>query len=1101
MYKFGLLKAAIASLFAVIAARAQDTTDPLANSHVLNSGSGSPSIVLISGPQTGDSCFQRIYNFNAPGNSLSAGVFYGSSGPMKIGATRETGLGTGDFDGDGFDEIAAVWEGTDRKLKLMVSRMQVMLPGWPETFAYIDSIGAGTCHEDPLNAIGATTDPWAVHLVTGNFDDDPEKEILLSYWSPSGRIVMNIYNVTTDTMTAKLHLEVGAADSSEVLDAGLGESARFDITTGNFDGDSLSEIALLSVRKITSDIWTPYLRLFEVTAGGIAPRALVDSIYVMSNAGRDPNLGEGIHWENLDITTGSLTNDGYDEIIVSVQVRYGLWWYVERFWTKYWGFDQTIEIYLRSYVVRDISSQIDLYDDRGWTSGYYNIVKEQGYAYYTRTPGGHSSVATGDLNLDGKDEVIWSREGAGGIVIFEPTYFNQIGSLPIAVDHGSTSEICVANLDTVGTPGGDLPEIVIVDRLDGGRLRVFRDSLAGTALIIREATKMQTLEFLKTVNMAIGNFNGKRITLGTPKYSTLTQILQPLVILNSPPVHFDVFNDTAFDVCKSFNANTSGFVAKYTKDSATSSEVAFETNKDWGISAGIQVEYSSLFWSLKGKLGMNYGEKFSKEEGSSHSQSVTSGTLTRVEDVIYASTMRYRIWEYPVFRDGLKKGTIMVVDPAVTENQWFPSKSWSGNSYVPDHEVGNILSYREYPALSDNPFLSEMIMGTYDKSFTVSGDPEYDWGLTISDFQTEGAETQKEFGVDWGVSGEYWGCAGVGVYTIQAQVEGQFSKSEIQTQRMKVSTGLNISVHLAPLDKSMAEVEYSVTPYAYWGKNGALVIDYAVRPEIAEGGGVPTWWEKRYGSKPDPAFILPWRYDPEKGYGIGEEAQRYQTKDLLFFPPSPDGGDTVTIIARVHNFSLVPTTGAVCVRFYIGDPGSGGTLIQALDGSDQVWTDSAIAARGTQNVRFQWRLPASVGQHPHIYAQIDPQNSIDEIHENNNTGWAVLNKETPGSDDVTDRPALPMDFALWQNYPNPFNPVTTIRYALPARSTVILKVYNVLGQEIMEPVNEQKPPGVYAFHWNAGNLPSGVYFCRLKATSLSDPSKGINQVKKMLLMK
>ena len=82
----------------------------------------------------------------------------------------------------------------------------------------------------------------------------------------------------------------------------------------------------------------------------------------------------------------------------------------------------------------------------------------------------------------------------------------------------------------------------------------------------------------------------------------------------------------------------------------------------------------------------------------------------------------------------------------------------------------------------------------------------------------------------------------------------------------------------------LGEVGYSVTPYAYWATNGALNVDYAVKPELAPPGGTDIWWQAHYGDQPDPAFILPWRYDPEKGFGLQEAAKRYQTKDLTFIP-------------------------------------------------------------------------------------------------------------------------------------------------------------------------------------------------------------------------
>ncbi|HMD14636.1 MAG TPA: T9SS type A sorting domain-containing protein, partial [Bacteroidota bacterium] len=96
---------------------------------------------------------------------------------------------------------------------------------------------------------------------------------------------------------------------------------------------------------------------------------------------------------------------------------------------------------------------------------------------------------------------------------------------------------------------------------------------------------------------------------------------------------------------------------------------------------------------------------------------------------------------------------------------------------------------------------------------------------------------------------------------------------------------------------------------------------------------------------------------------------------------------------------------------------------------------------------------------------------------------------------------LPKQFSLAQNYPNPFNPGTTINFELPKESRVQLQLYNLLGQNVLNILNETRPAGVYEVLVNAGNLSSGVYFYRLEATSMVDLNKTFMQVRKMVLMK
>ncbi|MEJ2494029.1 MAG: T9SS type A sorting domain-containing protein [Ignavibacteriaceae bacterium] len=89
---------------------------------------------------------------------------------------------------------------------------------------------------------------------------------------------------------------------------------------------------------------------------------------------------------------------------------------------------------------------------------------------------------------------------------------------------------------------------------------------------------------------------------------------------------------------------------------------------------------------------------------------------------------------------------------------------------------------------------------------------------------------------------------------------------------------------------------------------------------------------------------------------------------------------------------------------------------------------------------------------------------------------------------------IPTGYSLLQNYPNPFNPSTTISYQLVKGGKVTLKVYDVLGEEIVTLINEYKPTGRYEVEFDAANLPSGVYFYQLRAGDFI-------QTKKMLLLK
>jgi len=89
---------------------------------------------------------------------------------------------------------------------------------------------------------------------------------------------------------------------------------------------------------------------------------------------------------------------------------------------------------------------------------------------------------------------------------------------------------------------------------------------------------------------------------------------------------------------------------------------------------------------------------------------------------------------------------------------------------------------------------------------------------------------------------------------------------------------------------------------------------------------------------------------------------------------------------------------------------------------------------------------------------------------------------------------IPPKPKLLQNYPNLFNPTTEIGFRIADFGMVSLKVFDVLGREMATLVNEEKSPGSYSVRWDATNVGSGMYFCRLE-------SHGGHETMKMLLVK
>ena len=104
------------------------------------------------------------------------------------------------------------------------------------------------------------------------------------------------------------------------------------------------------------------------------------------------------------------------------------------------------------------------------------------------------------------------------------------------------------------------------------------------------------------------------------------------------------------------------------------------------------------------------------------------------------------------------------------------------------------------------------------------------------------------------------------------------------------------------------------------------------------------------------------------------------------------------------------------------------------------------------------------------------------------------------SDVIETTIALPKSFDLSQNYPNPFNPTTKINYQVPVDAKVIMEVYNITGQKVMELVNQQQSAGYYTVDFGSSKLSSGVYIYRLVASDLAT-GNNFSSIKKMMLLK
>jgi photosystem II stability/assembly factor-like uncharacterized protein len=163
--------------------------------------------------------------------------------------------------------------------------------------------------------------------------------------------------------------------------------------------------------------------------------------------------------------------------------------------------------------------------------------------------------------------------------------------------------------------------------------------------------------------------------------------------------------------------------------------------------------------------------------------------------------------------------------------------------------------------------------------------------------------------------------------------------------------------------------------------------------------------------------------------------------------------------------------------------------ISGVTGQDNTWWTirQANLIYKTTNNGTTWTTDYTNAVTTTIYNHIAKARTGNRIWACTSTGLISKNDGLVGIAPVSNE--IPSSFGLEQNYPNPFNPTTTIRYSIPSASNVTVKIYDMLGNEVMTVVNAYQNAGTYAGPVDASKLASGVYFYTIKAGNFTDTKK------------
>jgi hypothetical protein len=934
--------------------------------------------------------FQQIYKLTGP-NAANQRFTLGNRVEERVdqnqaaaGRRRMDSIAV-DLTGQGIDTFVSAWEGPTQTVKIYIS--QAISTTLQERRLTL---------ETPLAPGNSGDNNGYIRLAAGDLTGDGAEEFVVAFQGADAKLHLTAYANRGDSLP-----QVLASVADESLPLTPLHFARFGVTLGDFDGDGNAEVALAYVRQNpnNADNWAVFLRLYDLVGNQLQPK-VGQIVFIAPPNPNNTRLGD----TNLVLTSGDFDGDGAAEVAV-VAGRYLTVQDVDP------GGDDTF------------LTLVDLGDDLSTptidpleavdktTISTLNILQPD-----RNSP---TDVAAADLNNDGRPEVIL----AVGPDILLYSVDNQLNAtqqlrydtmqngMPAvrAETHGLGSrvlgvrqvggqvEIALA-APTISPESGSMRQsmnLVVYTATNNLKNLTLVASQLNSNPIVTESGEYRhfALAVGGPTNLRLGNYSKKGIA---------TAISQPLIVVKAPPTHFDQFGDEGFDVSDCFPTDVrlacgglyNKFTATFSQGSQQQRSISTQLNSDWAIAESLSGNLSAVGIALDANLKKSYGEGFEKVEGTTATYTDVTEDYLWQDDRILASVVDYAVYEFEVLVNEQMAGHVLVVRPQGTpELTWFGAKDWTGFAFIPDSQPGNILSYAESveEIRTTGNFAERIMPDSRIQTQTISRDTSFGTtrAITYQEDVEQGATKTRTLEME--VGAKLGGTKDFGKVTagLEIGVENTYSKKEISTQKVNLGEWFGVKLVFGNINSAITDANYRITPYIYWATNGAVVVDYAVQPELSRPGFPAGWWQTHYGEKADPAFLLPWRHDAAR---LGYATPAYKlnlTKDILFDPPNAQAQEAVTIIARIHNYSLRETATPPVVRFYLDDPDAGGTPLVGVNGETSVTVAGNIPARGSAIVTFPWRVPEGL-RYPRIYAVIDPDGAIAEVHEDNNKAFAIL---------------------------------------------------------------------------------------------------------------
>ncbi len=607
--------------------------------------------------------------------------------------------------------------------------------------------------------------------------------------------------------------------------------------------------------------------------------------------------------------------------------------------------------------------------------------------------------------------------------------------------------------------------------------------------------------------VSLSDFDGDQFRIG--EYTSLgcfTDVIRPVTVLNTPPVHIDYINGVIHDVNECYGDNDCASSVQKSTEQFTQEEFSIETSStgDWGYqphyTLGIDQELTDLGVGvsmspidISAYFGGDMEEvvtdvsttSIGKSTSISRFQTASMDKRFSRDDALLTIVSDYERWEYPVFNeyDELLGEIVILIPQTTNQENWLRGRQvLEVAGMVQLHEPGNLLSYRKFSETPEelmelNPDIKEII--------SIANEHELDLNSNYTETITWGEDFEnQDVSVENTVETNPSGGINFGGFQPRVQ-DGSVAEEEVITSHV-FKVGKNLGIEVFGSSLAANSYEFKVKPYYYWSRNGALVVDYMI--DLSEG----SFWQQNY-SLQDPGFILPNRLDSLKAKNdidkITDLDEYIKTPSIIINPAIPVNGDTVKVTTIVHNLSISHTSDAVELSFYLGDPDKGGRLISDVDGNTLFSTQTTIEDQHYASVEFEW--VADFDRDDRMYAMIDPNKKLAENKLDNNKAWAPVQRF--GSCGETET-AVPIPFLAmtmedrFTLYPNPARDHINLSYAGPDISEVVVTITDLSGKRYLSEELRYLEMD-YKSTLDVGALPLGVYIVSFSTNSYRQHTK------------